>query len=224
MLREAISGNIGLVEFITYAISCFVVIFLTLPIHEYAHAFAANKLGDNTARYMGRLTLNPFAHIDWIGAACILFFGFGWARPVPVNSRNLKYGKGGMAITAFAGPLSNLILAFISMLFMFLISLIFYSSNITFYIVTFFYYVTTINIHLAVFNLIPVPPLDGSKILAAVLSNHIYYKLMQYERYLSIIILVLLYTGVLSRPLGIVSDAIYRGFFNILNAIFTLFF
>ena len=119
MLIEAINGNIGLTEFIVYAVSSLVVIFLTLPIHEYAHAFAANKLGDNTARYMGRLTFNPLAHIDWIGAACILFFGFGWAKPVPINSRYFKRGKTDVAITAFAGPLSNLIVAFVSVFLMF---------------------------------------------------------------------------------------------------------
>lgn len=223
MLIEAINGNIGLTEFIVYAVSSLVVIFLTLPIHEYAHAFAANKLGDNTARYMGRLTFNPLAHIDWIGAACILFFGFGWAKPVPINSRYFKRGKTDVAITAFAGPLSNLIVAFVSVFLMFLTAVLLSWFAYSGYVTAFFHYIAIINIHLAVFNLIPIPPLDGSKILAAVLPNNIYYKIMQYERYFSIFMLILLYTGILSKPLSILSDFIYTGFFNVFSAIFSLF-
>ncbi len=223
MLRDAISGNIGLVEFITYTISCLVVIFLTLPIHEFAHAFAANKLGDQTAKYMGRLTVNPFAHIDWIGAACILLFGFGWAKPVPINSRYFKRGKTDVALTAFAGPLSNLLVAFVSMLLMFILAFTLGNFSVVVYIITFFYYVTTININLAVFNLLPIPPLDGSKILAAFLPNNLYYKLMRYERYITIVVFILLYTGVLSTPLSFLSNAVYSGFYSILNAIFSLF-
>ena len=223
MLREALSGNIGIVEFITYAISCIVVIFLTLPIHEYAHAFAAYKLGDNTARYMGRLTLNPLAHIDWIGAACILFFGFGWAKPVPINSRYFKRGKTDVAITAFAGPLSNLILAFLSVFLMFLSGYTLYKFSLVGLLIDFFFYVAIINIHLAVFNLIPIPPLDGSKILAAVLPNSIYYKIMQYEKYVYIVLIVLLYTGILSGPLSNVSNAIYSAFCRLFSMIFSLF-
>lgn len=223
MLREAISGNIGFWEFITYAVSALVVIFLTMPVHEFAHAYAANKLGDPTAKYLGRLSINPFRHVDWLGAACILLFGFGWAKPVPINSRYFKRGKTDVAITAFAGPLSNLVVAFASMILMFLLALILGKFSFIFYVVTFFDYVAIININLAVFNLVPIPPLDGSKILAAVLPNNLYYKLMQYERYISIIVLVLLYTGILSTPLSIVSNTVYNGFFNILNSIFTLF-
>ena len=223
MLREAISGNIGFVEFITYALSCFVVIFLTLPVHEYAHAFAAYKLGDNTARYMGRLTLNPLAHIDWIGAACILFFRFGWAKPVPINSRYFKRGKTDVAITAFAGPLSNLVVAFASVFLMFLTDVLLSWFAYSGYFSAFFYYIAIINIHLAVFNLIPIPPLDGSKILAAVLPNNIYYKIMQYEKYVYIVLIVLLYTGILSGPLSNVSNAIYSAFCRLFSMIFSLF-
>lgn len=224
MLREAISGTIGLSDFITYAISAIVVIFLTMPVHEFAHAFAANKLGDPTAKYLGRLSINPLKHIDWVGAACILLFGFGWAKPVPINSRYFRRGKTDVAITAFAGPLSNLVVAFAAMLLMFIIAEIFRYFVFIVYITAFLYYIAIININLAVFNLVPIPPLDGSKILAALLPNNVYYKLMQYERYLSIILMVLLYTGILSGPLSTVSDAIYSGFFSVLNAIFSIFF
>lgn len=224
MLREAISGTIGLSDFITYAISAIVVIFLTMPVHEFAHAFAANKLGDPTAKYLGRLSINPLKHIDWVGAACILLFGFGWAKPVPINSRYFRRGKTDVAITAFAGPLSNLVVAFAAMLLMFIFAAIFRQFVFIVYITAFLYYIAIININLAVFNLVPIPPLDGSKILAALLPNNVYYKLMQYERYLSIILMVLLYTGILSGPLSTVSDAIYSGFFSVLNAIFSIFF
>ena len=137
MLREAISGDIGLIEFITYAISALVVIFITMPVHEFAHAYAANKFGDPTAKYMGRLSINPLRHIDWLGAACILLFGFGWAKPVPINSRYLKRGKTDVAITAFAGPLSNLVVAFASMILMFLLAFILGKFSFIFYVVTF---------------------------------------------------------------------------------------
>lgn len=224
MLREAISGTIGLSDFITYAISAIVVIFLTMPVHEFAHAFAANKLGDPTAKYLGRLSINPLKHIDWVGAACILLFGFGWAKPVPINSRYFRRGKTDVAITAFAGPLSNLVVAFAAMLLMFIFAAIFRQFVFIVYITAFLYYIAIININLAVFNLVPIPPLDGSKILAALLPNNLYYKLMRYERYFSIILMILLYTGILLEPLSTVSDAIYGGFFSVLNAIFSIFF
>mgnify|MGYP006992103760 CR=1 FL=1 len=116
MLREILSGEMDFMGAIIYILSTLTVIFLTLPIHEFAHGFTAVKLGDDTPRWQGRLTLNPFAHIDYFGALCILLFGFGWAKPVQVNQRNFRNPKRDMAITAFAGPLSNIIVAFVAML------------------------------------------------------------------------------------------------------------
>ena len=116
MLSSLLSGNLSFATAVVYVISSLTVIFLTLPIHEFAHGYTATKLGDYTPRYQGRLTLNPFAHIDYIGALCILIFGFGWAKPVSVNSANFENPKRDMAIVALAGPLSNIILAFISLL------------------------------------------------------------------------------------------------------------
>ncbi|MBE6733004.1 MAG: site-2 protease family protein [Ruminococcaceae bacterium] len=208
LLSTVLSGNFSFVSVIVYLLSSLAVIFLTLPIHEFAHGYAATKLGDYTPRYQGRLTLNPFAHIDYIGAMCILLFGFGWAKPVQVNARNFKNAKVGMAITAFAGPLANIVLAFVSLVLANVCQVIPINTEILIYIYMFFNYIATINIYLAVFNLIPIPPLDGSRLLSAFLPNKYYYSLMRYERYFSIIILALLWIGVLDVPLGFLSNAI----------------
>ena len=117
MLLDLISGaEFQISDVLVYILSALTVIFLTMPVHEFAHAFAAYKLGDYSQKYAGRLTLNPFAHIDWFGALCIILAGFGWAKPVEVNSYNFKNRKRDMAITAFAGPLANLVVAFVCVL------------------------------------------------------------------------------------------------------------
>ena len=202
-------------EIIIYTLSSFVVIFLTLPIHEWAHGFVSTKLGDPTPHYQGRLTLNPMAHIDWMGAAGILLFGIGWAKPVQVNARYYKNPKWGMAIVALAGPLSNIIVAFISIflykvieIFLLLTGLLGDNYTLLFVISLFFVAIAQINVHLAVFNLIPIPPFDGSRILFTFLPQKYYFKVMKYEQFVFIGILALLYTGVLDAPIAILSEKV----------------
>lgn len=191
-------------------VSSLFVIFCVLPIHELAHAWVAHLCGDDTAKWYGRLTFNPLSHIDWFGAASILLFGFGWAKPVPVNQRNFKNPKLGMALVGLAGPLANLISGFVLLA----IACLFLRLASSFILFTFFYVAAQISISLAVFNLIPVPPLDGSKILFAFLPDRFYYKIIQYERYIYYAVLFLMATGAFSKPVGIGTSYILDLFLN----------
>lgn len=213
ILRSA--GNVSFFTVIAYLLSTFVVIFIGSPIHEYAHAMVAVKLGDPTPKNLGRTRLNPIAHIDWVGALLILLFGFGYAKPVQVNIYNFRKPKRDMALVALAGPLSNIVMAFV---FYALGSLMIVvvpgisKASIGSYVLLFLSYVVQINISLAVFNLIPIPPLDGSRLLSALLSDRNYYKIMQYERYFSLVLLLLIFTGALDYPLLGIRTAIFNIF------------
>ncbi|MBR6502989.1 MAG: site-2 protease family protein [Clostridia bacterium] len=207
-----------------------VVIFFTLPIHEWAHGFVSTKLGDPTPRMQGRLTLNPMAHIDWIGAISILLVGIGWAKPVQVNARYYKYPKWGMALTALAGPLSNLILAFLAILLFYLIETIFIVTGIyleLYEIVSvmgyFFGLVARINVSLAIFNLIPLPPFDGSRILFTFLPQKYYFKIMQYEQFIFIGVFALLCSGVLDLPLEMLTQSVLNTVVEVAYIPFELF-
>jgi len=185
---------------------------ITLSIHEFSHALAAYKLGDNTAKYMGRLSINPLKHLDPVGALCMIFFRFGWAKPVPIDPRNFKNPKKDFALSALAGPLSNLVFAFFSS-FLYLLAYALLkdisSSNDFIYQVAqntldFLYIFHRINIGLAIFNMIPIPPLDGSRILNAVLPPKLYFKVMKYERTIYFVLIGWLFFGY------ILSDLLLR--------------
>ena len=194
-------------------------ILIALTVHEMSHGYIAYKLGDPTAKMYGRLTLNPLKHLDPIGALCMLIFRFGWAKPVPINTRYFKNPKRDMALSALAGPVSNFILAFFGVLIWVILEKTLPSVlpatelgvNIYVMALTFFRLFAIINIGLGVFNLIPCPPLDGSRIFYSFLPARYYFSVMKYERYLSLAILVLLYTGMLSTPLNYVRIYIIDG-------------
>lgn len=199
-----------------YIIPCALI---ALSFHEFAHGWMANRLGDHTARNFGRLTLNPLKHLDILGTLCMIFFRFGWAKPVPVNSRYFKNPRRDMALTAAAGPIMNFILAFIGLLFYHIILAFFiafspsssFASNIGSTAIIFFGYFTVMNLSLGVFNLLPLPPLDGSRIFYVFLPEKIYFGIMKYERYIQFAILILLYLGLLDTPLNYIVDHIYSG-------------
>ncbi len=185
---------------------------IVLSVHEYSHAFAAYKLGDPTAKNLGRMTLNPIKHFDPFGLICMIFFHFGWARPVPINARNFKKPKRDFAISALAGPLSNLIMAFISAL-IYLLLLKWFTSisfpnefvfNLAYYTLTFIVSFHSINVGIAIFNLLPIPPLDGSRILNIVLPEKAYFSIMKYERQIYFVLVGWLLLG------DFVADALLR--------------
>lgn len=195
-----------LIQFL-FVVPC---VLIALTFHEFAHGYMAYKLGDPTAKNLGRLTLNPLKHLDPIGTICMIFFHFGWAKPVPINSRYFKKPRRDMALTAAAGPIMNFILALFGMLVCRILTKIFVAfpaqSDFVYYIqyaaLTLFSYFHMLNLSLGVFNLIPIPPLDGSRIFYIFLPPKWYFGVMKYEKYIQLALLVLLWTGLLSRPLS----------------------
>ena len=185
-------------------------VFLCLTVHETCHGLAAYALGDPTAKREHRLSLNPLHHIDWFGLAAMLLVGFGWAKPVPVDMRYFKKPKQGMAITALAGPVSNVLLALV---FLFLYGLLYRALYSVQFLLDMIWLTAYISLALAIFNIIPVSPLDGSKVLFALLPDAAYAKLMRYERYGMILLLVLVATGVLGKPLTTVTEAAFDKLF-----------
>ena len=218
MLIDLFNGNATILDLLIW-VFCFL---LCITVHEVAHGFAAYKLGDQTAKNMGRLTLNPIPHIDPIGGLALLFFGFGWAKPVPVNANNFTRKvtmRTGMAITAFAGPLSNFIFAFVSMFTLFLlfrldvipaVNLFFLvPGTVQHTIVLALQILISMNLGLAVFNLIPLPPLDGSHLLATFLPNRALFQYQKIARYGFIILILALNFGPLSNFLVFIINHIW---------------
>ena len=194
------------------------IVLLSLSVHEVAHGYAAYKFGDPTARNLGRLSLNPLKHLDPIGALCMLLFGFGWAKPVPINTRYFKNPKSGMALSALAGPLSNLIMAFVAFVTQMYIlrfgaTAIFTNPNgIVYMLFLFFNEFFYLNISLAVFNLLPIPPLDGSRILFYLLPDKVYFGVMKYEQYITIAMFAFLWLGWLDAPIYYIRDIFITAF------------
>ncbi len=206
-------------------------VLITLTVHEYAHAYAAYKLGDNTAKNFGRLTLNPIKHLDPIGALCLLFFRVGWAKPVPINARNFKNPKRDFALTALAGPLINILLSFVLYgifysLYIPLMTAVFedpgfkgeLSLNLLYFLNMFAY----INVGLGIFNLLPIPPFDGSRLINVFLPPKAYFGIMKYERqiYFGVLAWLLLgdYAAMALRSLPfIASNPVLYGISGILS-------
>ena len=212
------------------------VVIISLTFHEFAHAYSAVKLGDQTPAITGRLSLNPLAHLDIMGFLCMLLTGFGWAKPVQVNPRNFKNGKRGMAITAAAGPLSNLLMSFVCMFILALLakfkvlavyygkgyfSGLSFGESLLMVLGTMIYYLSIWNLYLAIFNLIPIPPLDGSRLVDAFLPGKVSYYYNAYGRYFQIglFAVVLIYTDVFN-PISWLAGKVWDLFYYIWFGIF----
>lgn len=195
---------------------------LALTVHEFAHGYVSSKLGDPTPKFEGRLTLNPLAHLDLVGTLLMIFTGFGWAKPVMINPRYYKDQTKGMALTALAGPLANLILAFLGVVIWYIIARVCVamgnvgSLNM---LTDIMYYFAGRNLCFAVFNIIPIPPLDGFKIAGVLFPKKFYYTVLRYERYSILLIMLLSLTGAFDLIIG---TGVY-GLLNLMIRLVTLF-
>lgn len=227
MIRDLLAGQFSQFELMMALLSIPVVLF-SLSLHEAAHGYAAEKMGDPTARYLGRITLNPLRHLDPLGTVAMLLVGFGWAKPVPVNPRNFRHPRKGMALTGLAGPVSNLLFGFVSLLAFRIMGAVtnlsvflekgtlwcYAGASLSFpdILALLFYVAAVMNVTLAIFNLIPVPPFDGSRIFYFLLPDKYYFGVMRYERQIMMVAFLLLATGVLSPIISFLSDAVLSGF------------
>jgi Zn-dependent protease len=199
------------------------ILLIALPVHEFAHGWVAYKMGDPTAKYAGRLTLNPFKHLDLMGVIMMYVVGFGWAKPVPVNSVYFKDRRKGMILVSLAGPLSNLILGFLSMflwgIFVKLVDVGLIAANTAFManliinVQDFFQTLVIVNISLAVFNLFPIPPLDGSRLISSFIPEESYYRFARYEQYIGLAflaIVVLVPNNIIGKIISFFAIPIYN--------------
>lgn len=187
-------------------------VMVAMTVHEWAHAFAAYKLGDPTAKNLGRMSLDPLKHMDPIGTICLVLFGFGWARPVMVNPRNLKNYRRDDAIISLAGPIMNLLTAFLFLGIYFLVLFTFGITNEI--VINILNYIISINLGLGIFNLIPIPPLDGFHVINSIFIRKSFKVVEFLQRYGFIILIVLLASGVLTNIMTIVENWILNGFFS----------
>ncbi len=204
----------GLIEFVINIAAALVCIVF----HEVSHGYMALLLGDQTAKRAGRLSLNPLRHLDPMGLLCMAIARFGWAKPVPIDPRNFKNFRGGMVLTALAGPLSNLILAVFSLTVHHILNGILVKYHLgyaMYYCALFFWYAAYLSTILCVFNLFPIPPLDGSKVFLSFLPSRWYVWVLRYERYGFVLLAVLLYAGILDSPLYFVQDKLWELLWNL---------
>lgn len=201
-------GQTSIYQVIISFFSILVILFVCFPIHECAHAFVARLLGDDTAERQGRLTLNPFAHIDLMGAIAMCICCIGWAKPTPVDLRKCKKTsmRTANALVSLAGPLSNLIMSLLLMIIYKLILINAPASEVSGYVCLAIFYAADINVFLAVFNLLPIPPFDGYHILASVLPAKAVVFFERYAQIINFVMLLLLISGILSVPLNILSN------------------
>lgn len=184
-------------------------VLVVMPVHEFAHAWAAHLCGDDTAKWNGRMTLNPMAHLTVPGVVLLVLFGFGYARPVPVNTFNLRHGKRDFILVSLAGPLSNLLMAILSVgIFCVIASVSRSMTVIHIASLVFISILMRINITLAIFNMLPIPPLDGSRLWSSLLPSRWAMVLEQYSQYFIIAMFVLLFAGVLDAPLNFLENAV----------------
>ena len=223
MLREILSGQMDTVAWVQFLLLIPIILF-SLSVHESAHAYVAHKLGDDTARNFGRITLNPAKHFDPVGFLFLLLFGFGWAKPVPVNTRNLKNGRWGFVATSIAGPLSNILLAFISAILAELTLVVLthipnmggISGMLTY---SFFQMAVSLNVGYAVFNLLPIPPLDGSRLWTALLPRRIAEWTFRYERYMQYALLIFLCLGAFTDVINNITSTVTYGILRLVDYI-----
>ena len=214
--------GLTMVDVLMRILATLVVIFLIMPLREFAQGFVAYKLGDKTAKYSGRLTLNPISHFDPLGAFSLLIFDIGWAKPIPIDSSNFKNRRRDLALTALVGPLSNILAAIVGT---FLLNSTIFFTYISFITIIqkFLSYYIIINISLAVFNFLPVPPLDGYKILECLIPNKYLVKYYQYYPIILLILLGLMLFGFFEIPMAFIRQTIYGLVMKLGSLPFTVF-
>lgn len=192
-----------------------IAVILSMSVHELAHGLVSYWLGDPSAKYAGRLSLNPLRHIDWLGMLCLLAFGFGWAKPVPIDSRYYKDPKSGIIWTSFAGPLANFLLAFVCVFVYFLIYKFAPYGMAAVYVTRTLALTASMSIGFGIFNLIPIPPLDGAKILWSFLPDHVYYRINNGAWWMNLLLFALIYSGLIGGPMAMLRTWFIDLFSNI---------